>query len=129
MSKKFKFKKIFKVKTKCSDMQLSFFSLIQSPHFTSIRAFFSIYKCSTLFQFFCFCLTNLTLKTSSSTLEYVYLIKISCSYCCCWYKSSDKIPFQYRDKICVYDEHPIAGRDIQCRALYSRSRYTTPFDD
>ena len=29
----------------------------------------------------------------------------------------------YGENICVYDEHPIAGRDIQCRALYSRSRY------
>ena len=29
----------------------------------------------------------------------------------------------YRDKICVYDEHPIAGQDIQCRAPFSRSRY------
>ena len=28
----------------------------------------------------------------------------------------------YRDKICVYDEHPIAGRDIQCRASNSQSR-------
>ena len=35
----------------------------------------------------------------------------------------------YRDKICVYDEHPIAGQDIQCRAPNSRSRYITPFDD
>ena len=35
----------------------------------------------------------------------------------------------YRDKICVYNEHPIAGRDIQCRAPYSQSRYTTPFDE
>ena len=29
----------------------------------------------------------------------------------------------YRDKICVYDEHPMAGRDIQCRAPDSLSRY------
>ena len=35
----------------------------------------------------------------------------------------------YRDKICVYDEHPIAGRDIQYRAPDSRSRYATPLDD
>ena len=35
----------------------------------------------------------------------------------------------YCDKICVYNEHPIAGQDIQCRAPYSRSRYTTPFDE
>ena len=34
-----------------------------------------------------------------------------------------------RDKICVYDKHPIAGRDIQCRAPDSQSRYTTPFGD
>ena len=31
--------------------------------------------------------------------------------------------------MCVYDEQPIAGRDIQCQAPDSRSRYTTPFDD
>ena len=35
----------------------------------------------------------------------------------------------YRDKICVYDEHPIAGQDMQCWAPDSRSRYKTPFDD
>ena len=34
---------------------------------------------------------------------------------------------QHRDKICVYDEHPIAGRDIQYWAPDSRLRYTTPF--
>ena len=37
--------------------------------------------------------------------------------------------YTYRDKICVYDEHPIAGQDIQFRAPDSRSRHTTPFDD
>ena len=31
--------------------------------------------------------------------------------------------------ICVYDENPIGGRDIQYRAPDSRSEYTTPFDD
>ena len=31
--------------------------------------------------------------------------------------------------MCVYDEHPLAGRDIQYRASHSRSRYTTPFDE
>ena len=30
---------------------------------------------------------------------------------------------EYREKICVHDEHPIAGRDIQCRAHYSQSSY------
>ena len=35
----------------------------------------------------------------------------------------------YRDKICVCDEHPIAGQDMQCQAPDSWSRYTTPFDD
>ena len=35
----------------------------------------------------------------------------------------------YRDKICVYDEHPLAGRDIQYRAPNSRSSCTTPFDN
>ena len=35
----------------------------------------------------------------------------------------------YRDKICVYDEHPIAGGDIQYRAPDSQSGYTTPFDN
>ena len=31
----------------------------------------------------------------------------------------------YRDKICVYDEHPSAGRDIQYLALDSQSSYFT----
>ena len=31
--------------------------------------------------------------------------------------------------MCVFDEHPIAGRDIQCQAPYDQSRYTTSFDD
>ena len=35
----------------------------------------------------------------------------------------------YRDKICVYDEHPLAGRDIQYRVPDSQSRNTTPFKD
>ena len=35
----------------------------------------------------------------------------------------------YRDKISVYDEHPLAGQDIQYRASDGWSRYTTPFDD
>ena len=35
----------------------------------------------------------------------------------------------YRDKICVYDEHPIAGGDIQYRAPDCQSRYTKSFDD
>ena len=35
----------------------------------------------------------------------------------------------YRDKICVYEEHLIAGRDIQYQAPDSWSGYTTPFDD
>ena len=35
----------------------------------------------------------------------------------------------YHDKICVYDEHLIAGQDIQCRAPYSWSRFTTPFNN
>ena len=30
---------------------------------------------------------------------------------------------------CLYDEHPLASRDIQHRAPDSRSRRTTPFDD
>ena len=30
--------------------------------------------------------------------------------------------------MCVYDEHPLAGQDIQYRAPDSWSRYTTPFD-
>ena len=38
-------------------------------------------------------------------------------------------PEFYRDKICVNDEHHIAGQDIQCRAHDSRSRDTTPFDN
>ena len=29
---------------------------------------------------------------------------------------------------CVYDEHPLAGQEIQYRAPNSRSRYTTPFE-
>ena len=29
-------------------------------------------------------------------------------------------------RYCVYDEHPIAGQDIQCWAPDSRSGYTTP---
>ena len=28
----------------------------------------------------------------------------------------------------VYDEHPIAGQDIQYQAPDNRSRYTKPFD-
>ena len=36
---------------------------------------------------------------------------------------------KYRDKICVYDKHSIAGRDVQYQAPDSRSEYTTPFDD
>ena len=39
------------------------------------------------------------------------------------------ILFDYRDKICVYDEHPIAGQDIQFREPDSWSKYTTPFDN
>ena len=35
----------------------------------------------------------------------------------------------YRDEICVFDEHPIAGRDIKFLAPDSRSRYATPFND
>ena len=31
--------------------------------------------------------------------------------------------------MCVYDEHPLAGQDIQYRAPDSQSRYTTPFDE
>ena len=30
--------------------------------------------------------------------------------------------------MCVYDKHPLTGRDIQYRAPDSWSRYTTPFD-
>ena len=30
---------------------------------------------------------------------------------------------------CVYDEHPLAVRDIQYLAPYSRLRYTSLFDD
>ena len=30
--------------------------------------------------------------------------------------------------MCVYDEHPLAGRDIQYRAPDNRSRYTLPSD-
>ena len=33
------------------------------------------------------------------------------------------------DTTCVHDEHPIAGRDIQCRAPVSLSRYTSPFNN
>ena len=29
-------------------------------------------------------------------------------------------------RYCAYDEHPIAGRDIQCRVPDSQSGYTTP---
>ena len=35
----------------------------------------------------------------------------------------------YCDKICVYDEQPIAGQDIQYQAPDSQSRYTAPFDE
>ena len=31
--------------------------------------------------------------------------------------------------MCVYDEHPLAGREIQYRAPDSQSRYTTPFNE
>ena len=31
--------------------------------------------------------------------------------------------------MCVYDEHLLAGQDIQYRAPDSRSRYTTPFGE
>ena len=34
----------------------------------------------------------------------------------------------YCDKICEYDEHPIAGLDIQYRAPDSLSEYTTPLE-
>ena len=30
--------------------------------------------------------------------------------------------------MCVYDKHPLAGREIQYRAPNSWSRYTTPID-
>ena len=36
---------------------------------------------------------------------------------------------EHHDKICVYDEHPIADRDIQHRAPDSWSGYTTPFNN
>ena len=31
--------------------------------------------------------------------------------------------------MCVYDEHPIAGQDLQYQAPVSQSRYSTPFDE
>ena len=31
--------------------------------------------------------------------------------------------------MCVYDEHPLAGPDIQYQAPESRSRFTTPFNE
>ena len=31
--------------------------------------------------------------------------------------------------VCVYDEHPLAGQEIQYWAPHNRSRYTTPFDE
>ena len=31
--------------------------------------------------------------------------------------------------MCVYDKHPLAGRDIQYRAPNSQSRYTPSFDE
>ena len=31
--------------------------------------------------------------------------------------------------LCLYYEHPLAGRDIQYRAPDSWSRYTTPYND
>ena len=31
--------------------------------------------------------------------------------------------------VCVFDDHLLAGRDIQYRASDSRSRYTMPFDE
>ena len=42
--------------------------------------------------------------------------------------STKSVRYSYRDKICLYDEHPISGRDIQYRAPVSRSRYTTQFN-
>ena len=36
--------------------------------------------------------------------------------------------WQYCDKISVYDEHPLAVRDIQYWAPESQSRHKTPFD-
>ena len=35
----------------------------------------------------------------------------------------------YHDKICVYDEHSITGRDIQYWAHGSQSEYTSLFND
>ena len=41
----------------------------------------------------------------------------------------EKFQIDLRENISVYDEHPISGWDIQCRAPISQSRYTAPFDD
>ena len=43
--------------------------------------------------------------------------------------SSTPTSYKYRDKMCVYDDHPVTGWDLQYRATDSRSRDTTPFDD
>ena len=45
-----------------------------------------------------------------------------------WHNAKANPPFLHRDKICVYDDHPIAGRDIQYWAPESRSEYTTQFN-
>ena len=54
-----------------------------------------------------------------------------------WFPSSSQYQNQcqiqeswfYRDKIGVYDEHPMAGRDIQYRAPGSWSEHTSPLNN
>ena len=41
----------------------------------------------------------------------------------------DLVCNEYCEKVCVYDEHPKAGRDKQYWAPDSRSKYKTPFDE
>ena len=43
----------------------------------------------------------------------------------CWPEADKGCLASYRDKICVYDEHPIGGQDIQYQAPNSQSRYSS----
>ena len=76
-------------------------------------------------------------STSHHLLIFSWLANYQLSQCCysayCtgWHaaNTTNSKPTLYPDKICVYDELPLAGRDIQYRAPDSRLRCTTPLDD
>ena len=70
-------------------------------------------------------------STSNKTLKTFGLQKIDVQYFFLFRRFSkfivgSLIVIRY---VCVYDEHPLAGREIQYWAPHNWSRYTTPFDE